>query len=455
MLRDAGSTHLSRRNVLAAAGGAALGAIVSPGAAAQGRGPFEAGDRVFICNEDSNTMSVLDPRSNTATAINLTSFDEDHRAPFRFATGGVVPTHSDMIHKPLYHGAISLHGAAPSPDSRLLACTGRGSSNLYLIDTATLKPLGGRPNPNARPDTNPDMLTSGVLVGREPHEPTFTRNGSEIWSAIRGEQAIAVVDVAKAKHESAGGAAGAAVRRRIETVPGPAMVWFTADGSRAFVVSQKVPMIDVFDVDYDADGFSRSRRRTIIDVGDRDRFGFTPFLRLAPDGSEFWLTHKLADAVSVLDPVAMRVVDTIALGGSARPNHIEFVDRGGMRLAYVTCARVDDNGPRGAPSSRIAVIDRSSRRVVGDFFSHGREAHGIWADPAATQLYVAHELDELPSAEHAGQTVVAVFDIREPMSPRPVARVPLGDLPLPSGRLRNKKSINLVFVRPGAPSATA
>ena len=49
-------------------------------------------DRVFIANEDSNTISVIDPNSNTVeTTINLTSFDEDPRPPFRFVTGGVMP----------------------------------------------------------------------------------------------------------------------------------------------------------------------------------------------------------------------------------------------------------------------------------------------------------------------------------------------------------------------------
>ena len=71
-------------------------------------------DRVFICNEDSNTMSVIDPNTNTIeTTINLTSFDEDPRPPFRFVTGGVIPTHAAMTNKPLYHGAIAVHGAAP------------------------------------------------------------------------------------------------------------------------------------------------------------------------------------------------------------------------------------------------------------------------------------------------------------------------------------------------------
>src|SRR5437762_1606856 len=96
---------------------------------------IEPNDRVFICNEDSNTMSVIDPRTNTVdTTINFTSFDEDPRPPFRFVTGGILPTHAAMIGKPLYHGAILLHGGVMSPDSRYLALTGRGSSNVYLVD---------------------------------------------------------------------------------------------------------------------------------------------------------------------------------------------------------------------------------------------------------------------------------------------------------------------------------
>ena len=63
---------------------------------------IDARDRVFITNEDSNTVVVIDPRSNTVeSTINLTSFDEDARPPFRYVTAGVAPTHAAMIHKPL------------------------------------------------------------------------------------------------------------------------------------------------------------------------------------------------------------------------------------------------------------------------------------------------------------------------------------------------------------------
>jgi len=34
---------------------------------------------------------------------------------------------------------------------------------------------------------DPERLSSGILVGREPHEPTFTRNGRELWVTLHGE----------------------------------------------------------------------------------------------------------------------------------------------------------------------------------------------------------------------------------------------------------------------------
>lgn len=427
---------------------------------ASGAKDIEPGDRVFIANEDSNTISVIDPRTNTVdTTINLTSFDEDPRPPFRFVTGGAQPTHAAMIHKPLYHGAIDIHGVIPSPDGKLLATVGRGTSNLYVIDTVARKVVGNGPNPQAGPTANAERLTSGVLVGREPHEPTFTRNGKEIWVAVRGEDRLAILDVEAAIKASAGPAANA-VRMYIPTINGPAQVWFSPDGTVGFVVSQKVSKVDVFEVRPDAQGYSRPVHRRTLDISSVDKPGFTPFLKTSPDGAEVWMSHKLADIVSALDVRnPERMLDAVPLGNLARPNHLEFVQNAKGKVIYVSLGRVDDGGPGGVASSQIAVIDHSAgpgaRKVVKTFFTHGREAHGLWTNPAHTLLYVAHEQDELPNTPSAGQTVCSAFDVSDPFEPKFLAQIPLGAAKLPSGELRNKKSINLVYVRPGAKSQTA
>ncbi|HSF05235.1 MAG TPA: YncE family protein [Methylomirabilota bacterium] len=416
----------------------------------------EPQDRVFIANGDSNTISVLDPRTNTVeTTINLTSFDEDPRPPFRFANGGVASPHAAMIHKPLYRGAIGIHGLVPSPDNRVLATVGRGSSNVYLIDVVGKRVIGNTPNPQAGPTSNPERLTGGILVGREPHGPTFTRNGRELWVTLRGEDRVAVIDVEGALKGNPG-----ALRLFVVTLNGPSQVWFSADGSLAFVASQKAARVDVLFVNPDAQGRSRPSHLTTLDISAEDPPGFTSFLKTSPDSTELWLTHKLADRVSVRSargPHAL--LDSLALASQAQPNHLEFVENARGKVVYVSQARVDDRGPGDSASSRIAIVDRSgpagSRKVAGSFFSRGRQAHGLWTNPANTLLYVAHEQDEPAGTTNAGQAVASAFDVTNPLAPAFLAQIPLGSLALPSGALRNKGSNSLVYVRAGARSQTA
>ncbi|MDO9008045.1 MAG: YncE family protein [Thiobacillus sp.] len=452
---------ITRRDILKLAAVGAVGSLIDGMALA---GPNVAGvaadageDRVFICNEDSNTLAVINPYNNTVdSTINLTSFDEDPRPPFRFVTGGVLPTHAAMVNKPLYHGAISIHGAAPSPDSGLIATTGRGSSNVYLIDARTRSVIGNIANPQASDKTSAQRLSSGILIGREPHEPTFTRNGKELWVTLRGENRIVILDVARALKQVGGKEAGA-VRQYLDTLNGPAQVWFSADGKLAFVISQKLAKVQVFHVNADRHGYSRPKLKTTLDIKAQDPFGFTPFQKTTPDGKEVWFSHKLADSVSAWEASGdHRVLSHVKLGDKARPNHVEFVENANGRAVYVSLGRIDDGGPGGVASSQIAIIDRSapagSRQVVGSFFTHGRESHGLWTNPEGTRLYVAHEQDELPGTPAEGQTACSVFDVSDPFKPGFIAQIPIGNLDLPSGKLRNKKSINLVYVRPGARS---
>jgi YVTN family beta-propeller protein len=451
----------TRRDFLKLAVAATVVSALGPGRVfAQSSASIEPGDRVYITNEDSNTITVIDPRSNTVeTTINLTSFDEDARPPFRLVTAGVMPTHTTMIHKPLYHGCIDAHGAVPSPDGRFLATSGRGTSNVYLIDAVNKKVVGNTANPLAGPNTNTERLSSGILVGREPHEPTFTRNGKELWVTLRGEDRIAILDVQRAMRQ-AGGVESGAILRFVDTINGPAQVWFDAKGALAFVASQKVAKIDVFRVNPDANGYSQPQRLTTLDITAQDKPAFTPFLKTSPDGKEVWFSHKLSDAVSARstgEPFGL--LDAVPLGNLARPNHVEFVENRKGKVVYTSLARVDDNGPGGVAASQIAIIDRSAapgtRKVVGTFFSRAREAHGIWTNPANDLLYVAHEQDELPGTPNAGQTCCTAFDVSDPFNPKFIAQIPLGALQLPSGELRNKKSINLVYVRPGYKGQTA
>ena len=199
-----------------------------------------------------------------------------------------------------------------------------------------------------------------MLVGRKPHEPTFSRNGKEIWVTVRGENRIAILDTAAAIKEMRG-AASRAVRLYVNCLNGPAQAWFSADGRLAYIIYQKASQLEVIRDQFRCrDGFSRPKRRALLDIKAQDPFGFTPFQKTTPDGKELWLSHKLADALSAWSVVPEpRLLDTIPLGKAARPNHIEFVENGKGKVVYASLARVDDGGPGDVASSQIAIIDRS------------------------------------------------------------------------------------------------
>jgi hypothetical protein len=124
------------------------------------------------------------------------------------------------------------------------------------------------------------------------------------------------------------------------------------------VASQKVPYIDVFHVNPGADGHSRPQRAARLDISAQDRLGFTPFLKTTPDGAEVWFSHKLADTVSCRSTRdGFELLDNVALGMGARPNHVEFVANAKGSVVYATRPRCprgrDDGGPGGVASSRL------------------------------------------------------------------------------------------------------
>ena len=176
-------------------------------------------------------------------------------------------------------------------------------------------------------------------------------------------------ELARAIKQASGSESGA-IRSLVATINGPAQVWFSANGALAFVASQKVAKVDVFRVDPDANGYSRPQRLTTLDVAGQDKPGFTPFLKTAPDGSEVWFSHKLADAVSArstAEPFAL--LDAVPLGNLARPNHVEFVENAKGKVVYASLARVDDNGPGGAASSRVICTRPATREARTWIFS--------------------------------------------------------------------------------------
>ncbi len=354
-------------------------------------------DRVFTANEDSNTVTVIDPETNTVEAtVDLTGFDP--RAPF-----DPSKPLSSMHHRPLYNGAIDVHGLNASPDGKLIAVTARGSSNVYLIDAVNLKKIG-----------NPQ----GIIVGREPHVATFTPDGKKLWVTVRGSNYIAIINIDLAVRHNWDRFVG-----RIPTLDGPSMVWFSNDGKLAFVASQKESKLQVLDV-------AKRKPVATIDFKEQDPLRFSPFVKISPDGNEVWVTHKLSDGVSVISAKEpFGYIKRISLPTGSRPNHVEFVGN----YVYVSLAQVNAT----TQTSSIAIINRETKMVAGMFESQGKEAHGIWANPEGTRLYIGHEQS----------SDVTVFDTTDPASPKLVAKIPLGSLKMQKGELPNTRPIDVIYDR--------
>ena len=122
--------------------------------------PVSSHDRVYAADQTSNTVSVIDPSSNTLLGV--------------IRLGDLVPG----ALSPLYKGQLLVHGLGYSPDSKTLAVVSVGSNAVTLIDTAT------------------NTVQGMVYVGRSPHEAFFTPDGSELWVTVRGENYVSVIDPA-------------------------------------------------------------------------------------------------------------------------------------------------------------------------------------------------------------------------------------------------------------------
>src|SRR5260370_41370666 len=113
----------------------------APGAASAPDEPVSSHDRVYLGEQFSNTISVVDPSSNTLVgAIHMGD-----------------PQPGNM--SPLYRGQLLVHGLGFSPDHRTLVAVSIGSNSWSVIDTAT------------------HAVKHITYVGRSPQEAFFTPDG--------------------------------------------------------------------------------------------------------------------------------------------------------------------------------------------------------------------------------------------------------------------------------------
>ena len=233
--------------------------------------------RFYTSDQFSNTVSVIDPSTNTLLGV--------------IKLGDPTPANLS----PLYRGQLLVHGMGFSPDRRTLAVVSIGSNSVSFIDTAT------------------NAVKHTAYVGRSPHEAFFRPDGREVWVSVRGEDYIAVLDGTTFKETG-----------RIAVPNGPGMTIFSPDGKYGYVCSSFSPETVVID--------TRSKR--IVGRVKQDS-PFCPDIAATPDGKQVWLTLKDVGKVMVFDakpPFAvMKTIDTGPI-----TNHVNIARTPKGQFAYVT-----------------------------------------------------------------------------------------------------------------------
>ncbi len=278
-----------------------------------------ATDRVYTADQNTNTVSVIDPVHNKLLG--------------QIVLGNVRP---DVL-SPLYRGEINVHGMGFSPDHKTLLVISNGSNSATFIDTETNKVKGK------------------TYIGRSPHEGFFSADGKEAWVVVRGQDYISVIDTTSFKETG-----------RIATADGPGMVQFTPDGKLAFVVSSFTPEVDVIDV------ASHAIVKRIAVASP-----FSPFLQFTPDFKQVWMTHKDVGKVTRIDTATLEVTQVFDTG--LITNHLGFARTARGTFAYVSIGgenvvKVYSTGPVAQLVDTIAVgalphgmwpSDDGSRMYVG------------------------------------------------------------------------------------------
>ena len=261
--------------------------------------PASGRDRVYSGDQTSNTVSIIDPATNTLLGI--------------IRLGDPAPG----AIQPLYKSQLLIHGLGFSPDHKTLDVISIGSNSVTLIDTAT------------------NAVKGTIYVGRLPHEGFFTPSGKQLWVAVRGEDYVSVIAPVQMKET-----------RRIQTTNGPGMVLFSPDGRYAYVPSSFTPELDVVDT---------HSYRVLARVPQASPF--SPNLAVSADGAQVWFTLKDTGRTQVMGArPPFCILATLDTGPIT--NHVTTVDNAHGHFAYVTVGGLNEVKvfSRQPPFPLVAII---------------------------------------------------------------------------------------------------
>jgi YVTN family beta-propeller protein len=240
-------------------------------------------DRVYLSDQTSNTVSVIDP----ATEKLLGAIRLGDPAPGNLS--------------PLYKGQLLVHGMGFSADHRTFVVVSIGSNSVAFIDTQT------------------NSVKHITYVGRAPHEAFFTPDGKEVWITVRGEDFVQVLD-GKTYQPT----------RRIQVPNGPGMTIFSPDGKYGYVCSSFTPETVVID----------TKNHQIVGRV-KQASPFCPDIAATPDGRQVWFTLKDIGKTQVID-AKPPFTTIVVLDTGPITNHVNIVRNANGQFAYVTVGGLNE-----------------------------------------------------------------------------------------------------------------
>ena len=239
--------------------------------------PLSSRDRVYLAEQFSNTVSVVNPATNELVGV--------------LRLGDPQPQNLS----PLYRGQLLVHGMGFSPDRRTLVVVAIASNAVIFIDTAT------------------NAIRHVTYVGRAPHEAFFTPDGREVWVTVRGEDYVSVLDASTFEEKT-----------RIKTPNGPGMQIFSPDGKYGYVCSSFNPETDVITV---------ADHQIVARV--KQESPFCPNIGATADGKQVWFTLKDVGKTQVFNAQPpFNLIKTLDTGPIT--NHVNFAVNKNGSFAYVT-----------------------------------------------------------------------------------------------------------------------
>jgi len=268
--------------------------------ALRGAQPISARDRVYTADQASNTVTVINPKTDQVL--------------------GTIPLGQDRLGQilgPVDTTEVGVHGLGFSRDGSLLDAISITSNSAQLIRTEN------------------NTIAHTTYVGRSPHEGFVSPDGLSLWVAVRGQNYVSVISTRTGRE-----------LQRITTADGPSKVIFSPDGTLAYVNHLRARVVEVIRV---------ADRRTIKTI-----HGTAPMSSdeaISPDGRELWLGHPFTGQLTVIDAKRMRVITILRTG--PRTNHAQFITKpGGREFAYVTVGGLNETlvyRDRGGATPRLVT----------------------------------------------------------------------------------------------------